>query len=106
MMATSQPLYPSSHFLASPKTILNPPTVSFWEVMSTKLSAQLLGELQAQAGSDFEVLADQESPRFLEFAKRWTDIDRQIPAAITLPTSEEQIQKTVPVPDTTAMSAH
>lgn len=63
--------------------------------MANKVSSQLLDQLQVQVGPDLEILRDQNSARFLEFAKRWTDIDRQIPAAIVLPASEDQIQKTV-----------
>lgn len=63
--------------------------------MSGKLESRLFGELQRHAGPDLEVLTEPTDPRFQELAKRWSDIDRQIPAAIVLPESEEQIQKTV-----------
>ncbi|KAI0159887.1 FAD-binding domain-containing protein [Hypoxylon sp. FL1284] len=55
----------------------------------------LLGDLQSQVGPSLEVLTQKEDNRFQEFAKRWTDIGREIPAAIVLPESEEQIQETV-----------
>lgn len=63
--------------------------------MSPKITLDLFDELQCQAGPGLEILTDQADPRFQEFAKRWSDIDRQIPAAIVLPESEEHIQKTV-----------
>lgn len=55
----------------------------------------LFDELRRYTGSDLEILTDSEDSRFQELSKRWSDIDRQIPAAIVLPESEEQIQKTV-----------
>lgn len=63
--------------------------------MSPKLDAQFFGELQSHVGSDLEILSDPTDARFQEHSKRWSDIDRQIPAAIVLPQSEEQIQSTV-----------
>ncbi|XDG04463.1 hypothetical protein ABKA04_004078 [Annulohypoxylon sp. FPYF3050] len=63
--------------------------------MASKLSSILLDELQVQIGPSLEILVDKDSARFQEYAKRWSDIDRQIPGAIVLPVSEEQIQKTV-----------
>lgn len=63
--------------------------------MSPKLAARVFDELQRQAGSDLEILTDQSDARFQEYSKRWSDIDRQIPAAIVLPRSEEEIQSTV-----------
>ncbi|ROW15212.1 hypothetical protein VPNG_03071 [Cytospora leucostoma] len=63
--------------------------------MSPKLAPQLFEELQRQIGSELEILTDQTGSRFPEFAKRWSDIDRQIPAAIVLPESEDHIQQTV-----------
>lgn len=63
--------------------------------MSAKLEAHLFGELQRYVGPDVEILTDQTDARFQECCKRWSDIDRKIPAAIVLPRSEEQIQSTV-----------
>ncbi|KAI1386031.1 uncharacterized protein F4822DRAFT_360734 [Hypoxylon trugodes] len=63
--------------------------------MSKILQPHLFDELRAQAGSDLEILTDQGSSKFQECAKRWTDIDRQTPAAIVLPESEDHIHKTV-----------
>ncbi|KAI1207303.1 uncharacterized protein F4807DRAFT_183671 [Annulohypoxylon truncatum] len=63
--------------------------------MANKLSSHLLNELQAQVGPSLEILTDKDSTRFQEYAKRWSDIDRQIPGAIVLPVSEEQIKQTV-----------
>lgn len=51
--------------------------------------------LKATVASSCQILTDSESAEFREYAKRWSDIDRQIPAAIVLPTTEEDIQKIV-----------
>jgi hypothetical protein len=59
----------------------------------SKLNLQLL---QTLVGPSLEILVDKNDARFQEFAKRWSDIDREIPGAIVLPETEEQIQKTVP----------
>src|SRR4051794_38587369 len=63
--------------------------------MTAKLAHEVLQELRSHLGEGIEILADKMSPRFQEFAKRWTDIDRQTPAAIVLPDSVPLIQKTV-----------
>ncbi|KAK7743250.1 hypothetical protein SLS53_004335 [Cytospora paraplurivora] len=63
--------------------------------MSHKLAPQLFEELQRQTGPELEIVTDQTASRFQEFAKRWSDIDRRLPAAIVLPESEEHIQQTV-----------
>ncbi|RDA89836.1 hypothetical protein CP533_6947 [Ophiocordyceps camponoti-saundersi (nom. inval.)] len=57
-------------------------------------SAQLLHNLR-RLGSSLEVLSDSSQERFQEYAVRWSDLDRQIPAAIVLPETEAQIQETV-----------
>jgi hypothetical protein len=44
---------------------------------------------------ELEILTDKNDYKFQEHTKRWSDIDRKIPAAIVLPASEEQIQQTV-----------
>ncbi|OCL05429.1 FAD-binding domain-containing protein [Glonium stellatum] len=56
---------------------------------------RLVDELRASAGPDLDILTDKSDATFQEHAKRWSDIGRKIPAAIILPASEEQIQKTV-----------
>ncbi|RYP32062.1 hypothetical protein DL767_005416 [Monosporascus sp. MG133] len=61
----------------------------------SKHVSQALIELQAHVGPGLEILTQKEDSRFQEFGKRWTDIGREIPAAIVLPVSEEQIQQTV-----------
>lgn len=63
--------------------------------MSPMLDGHLFDELQGRVGSDLEILTDSTDVRFQEYSKRWSDIDRQIPAAIVLPRSEDQIQSTV-----------
>ncbi|KAI1124901.1 hypothetical protein F5Y10DRAFT_248289 [Nemania abortiva] len=63
--------------------------------MTPKLSAKLLQDLISDSGPDVEVLVDKDSPRFKELSKRWTDIDRETPAAIVLRDSPSLIQKTV-----------
>lgn len=44
-------------------------------------------------GSD--VLTNREDSKFQELLARWTDIDRKEPAAIILPSSEDDCLKTV-----------
>ncbi|KAF7359848.1 FAD-binding domain-containing protein [Mycena venus] len=44
---------------------------------------------------ELEILTDKNDSKFQEHTKRWSDIDRKIPAAIVLPASEEQIQQVV-----------
>ena len=51
--------------------------------------------LKAIVGPDCEILTDPAGPNFQEYAKRWTDIGRQTPAAIVLPRTEQHIQKVV-----------
>jgi hypothetical protein len=52
-------------------------------------------KLQAQMGSELQILTAQDDELFQKYVKRWTDIDRKTPAAIVLPISEDQIQETV-----------
>jgi FAD binding domain len=52
-------------------------------------------ELKPALGPDCDILVDASGAEFQEYAKRWSDIDRKTPAAILLPTSEEEIQKIV-----------
>ncbi|KAL6715333.1 hypothetical protein ACLMJK_007599 [Lecanora helva] len=55
----------------------------------------LIHELKSIVSSDCEILQEQGDPKFQDYTKRWTDIDRQIPGAIVLPRSENDIQKIV-----------
>ncbi|KAK8007639.1 hypothetical protein PG989_001629 [Apiospora arundinis] len=60
------------------------------------LSASLLQSLQANIGSELEILTEKDGgDRFQELAQGWTNIGRETPRAIVLPLTEEQIQKTV-----------
>ncbi|KAH6652294.1 hypothetical protein BKA67DRAFT_626979, partial [Truncatella angustata] len=63
--------------------------------MANRLSPSLLKDLQAHVGPQLEVLTEKDGTRFQEFDQGWTNIGRQTPGAIVLPTTEEQIQKTV-----------
>ena len=45
--------------------------------------------------SSCEVLTDLSDETFQFYLKRWTEIDLETPAAIVLPTSEEDCQNTV-----------
>ncbi|KAI1850462.1 hypothetical protein JX265_013424 [Neoarthrinium moseri] len=63
--------------------------------MADRLSPSLLQNLQARVDPELEVLIDQNSARFQELAQGWTNIGRQIPGAIVLPETEQQIQETV-----------
>lgn len=54
-----------------------------------------LDQLRVSAGKALEILTDQRDATFRDRAKRWTDIDRKTPAAIILPTNEEEIRKIV-----------
>ena len=54
-----------------------------------------VSELKAIVNSSCQVLTESTSADFQEYARRWSDIDRQTPAAIVLPTTEEDIIKTV-----------
>ena len=40
------------------------------------------------------VLSDHHD-EFTKYAERWSDVDREVPGSILLPTSEEQIQQAV-----------
>ena len=54
-----------------------------------------LNALRDALSPDSEILTDATADGFRGCLKRWTDIDLKTPAAIVLPTSEEDIQKTV-----------
>lgn len=51
--------------------------------------------LKALLGPDSEVITNSQPEKFQEYAKRWTDVDRQIPAAIVIPRSEQDCQKII-----------
>ena len=52
-------------------------------------------KLQRIVSKTCEILTDHDSIAFQEHCKRWTDIDRKIPAAIILPREESDIQRIV-----------
>ena len=54
-----------------------------------------ISTLQAIVGPDCEILSEATDTKFQEYAKRWTDTDREIPGAIVLPRTEAEIQKLV-----------
>ena len=60
-----------------------------------ELNHSQITALQEILGHDCEILSNPVDVRFQHYAKRWTDIDRKIPAAIVLPRAEEDIRKTV-----------
>ena len=62
--------------------------------MSMSITSQI-HSLKAALTTSCEVLTDPDDPKFREHLKRWSDIDLKVPAAIVLPTSEEDCQKTV-----------
>lgn len=51
--------------------------------------------LRETVGPDCQILTDSSDPIFQEYTKRWTDIGREIPAAIILPRTEKDIQHAV-----------
>ena len=51
--------------------------------------------LRVLIGPDYQILEDSAHASFQENAKRWTDLGHKIPAAIVLPRTEVDIQKTV-----------
>ncbi|KAG8528310.1 uncharacterized protein KY384_007227 [Bacidia gigantensis] len=54
-----------------------------------------VSELRFVVSADCTILQDSTDPEFREYCKRWTDIDRKIPAAIVLPRREKDIQNIV-----------
>ena len=56
---------------------------------------QRILELRAVVSSDCEILNDPSDGSFQRYSERWTDVAREIPAAIVLPTTEADIQKIV-----------
>ncbi|ESZ99289.1 FAD/FMN-containing dehydrogenase [Sclerotinia borealis F-4128] len=56
---------------------------------------QLLPELEATLTPTCEILTDPTNNKFVEYLKRWTDIDLEVPGAIVLPSSEGDCQKIV-----------
>ena len=83
------------YLLPNPPQSLHQERIPSRHPQSTMAVAAQILELKAVVTSQCQILTDSASPQFQEYAKRWTDIDRQIPAAIVLPTTEEDIQKTV-----------
>lgn len=57
--------------------------------------ATKLAELRTVLPHNVGILTDQSDALFKDLMRRWSDIDLKIPSAIVLPTSEEEIQKTV-----------
>jgi FAD/FMN-containing dehydrogenase len=58
--------------------------------ITTKLTS-----LKEVVSPDSTVLTDPKNDAFQELLKRWSDIDKQTPGAIVLPTSEDECQKIV-----------
>lgn len=54
-----------------------------------------LASLKQNLSPNVEMLIDPSDAAFQERLQRWSDIGKQTPAAIVLPTSEEEIQKIV-----------
>ncbi|TVY32060.1 FAD-linked oxidoreductase [Lachnellula subtilissima] len=54
-----------------------------------------LPELKAVLTPGCQILTDTSDAKFVEYLKRWTDIDLMVPGAIVLPTSEDDCQKIV-----------
>lgn len=54
-----------------------------------------LSSLKETLSSNADILTNPSDAIFQECLQRWSDIDKQTPSAIVLPTSEEDIQKTV-----------
>ena len=61
---------------------------------STSVQLQV-DALRTVVDPDCELLTDPAESNFQELSKRWTDIGRQIPAAIVLPRTEQDIQRIV-----------
>lgn len=57
--------------------------------------AEQVRQLHDLTGPECRILTDSESSEFKNYAKRWSDVGIQIPAAIVLPTNESDIQKIV-----------
>ena len=57
---------------------------------NTSVISQIIA-LEAIVGPNCEILKDSTDANFQQYAKRWSDIDRQIPAAIVLPRTEKDI---------------
>ena len=56
---------------------------------------EFISLLRESLSSDSEILQDPANPDFQERLQRWTDINRQEPAAIILPSSEGECLKSV-----------
>ncbi|KAK8029864.1 FAD binding domain-containing protein [Apiospora rasikravindrae] len=60
----------------------------------TQHVSQSLAALQEHAGPELEILTQNDGSHLQEFARRWTDIGRETPAAIVLPETKGKIEKT------------
>ena len=65
-----------------------------WPTNNTSFQSQITA-LKAIVNPDCAILTDPAEAHFHEYSKRWTDIGREIPAAIVLPRMEEDILKVV-----------
>ena len=54
-----------------------------------------LSKLEDLLSPNCEVITNSSPAKFQEYCKRWTDVDRQIPAAIVFPRSERDCQKVI-----------
>ena len=70
------------------------PLRSFHHNPTMSLQSQL-PELRGVVAPDCDILTDPAETRFHELAKRWADTEGQIPGAIVLPRTEEDIQTIV-----------
>ncbi|KAK1230304.1 hypothetical protein PQX77_006597 [Marasmius sp. AFHP31] len=59
------------------------------------LSSSFVSQLGALLSQDAKVLTDSNHDEFKELLRRWSDIDKQIPGAIVLVATEEDVVKTV-----------
>ena len=63
--------------------------------MSTISISSKIDQLKSIVAADSDILQDSTDANFQEYSKRWTDIDRKIPAAIVLPRNENGIHQTI-----------
>ena len=59
------------------------------------LSPSFVSQLGGLLSQDAKVLTDSNNDEFKELLRRWSDIDKQIPGAIVLVATEEDVVKTV-----------
>jgi len=75
--------------------------------MSLQQSVDVAMELKASAlSSSAQILSDHSDPAFQASMSRWTEINKQIPAAILLPACEEDVQKIVRLLSLPPISLH